>query len=231
MDNRAHACCNASVRSLYKVGFLRSAVRRGLHLAWPVAGLNIDAERGGAIQLGTDVSGAAALTSRAASERSGTARDRNPPPKPPQSAISTKPPHTALQSAISSSPPHRSPQSARSSLLEGVAGAEALTRGSGGSTLLAALSACRHVTVYGSGLLRLPTTRAGLPPQLVYSHFYDESVARCTTEREVLRFAQRQGLCSKSTCKAARAGWLHDRLSSELLLHVMHALGLITWRQ
>ena len=171
-------------------------------------------------------------------------------------------------------------------------GLEALTRGTGGSSLLTAISACEGVTIYGSGLLRLSPPRpiprpvpdapssipsssslrpltsqgrssqvrasradsqaesapksseagqshgrshhgvvdAGTRPQLVYAHAYDGRVARCTTEQRALDWASRHGVCQFRACREEKAKWWRDRMGTELVLHVLHSFGMVTWR-
>ena len=116
---------------------------------------------------------------------------------------------------------------------DAVDGLEALTRGSGGSSLLVALSACRQVSVYGTGLLRFPAREGqGVAdgPQLVYTHAYDDAATRCVTDTEVREWVKQQRYCRDVQCREARAKWLRDRLATEFLLHVLHALGVVTWR-
>ena len=129
-----------------------------------------------------------------------------------------------------------------------VEGLDTLTRGTGGSSLLTAMAACRHVSVYGFGLLRLdppaPTGGEGAPhdeareaaaaaarPQLIYAHFYDRRVARCTTDPQILQSWAARKTCRKRECRELRERWRRDRVGSELLLHVLHVFGMITWRQ
>ena len=104
----------------------------------------------------------------------------------------------------------------------GVAGLSSLSESSGGNALLSALAACRHVALYGSGLLRLREEG-----ELVYSHFYDAGGAgRCASPSAQL---DRQS-CNRAACQEARRRWRRDRLETEVLLHALHALGIVAWQ-
>ena len=81
--------------------------------------------------------------------------------------------------------------------------------GSGGNALALAISECDSVDVFGVGLFS-----ARIEDPKVYTHFYDDSV-RMNCDRGV----------PKHTTLAT------DRLQGELIMHLMHALGIITWWQ
>ena len=236
-SNRQHGCCGGPdggrTRSRYAPHMLEKAVDRGLRILWSGVGLrSTDANQ--------------SLTAKSLTAKSLTAT-----------------------------------------------GLESLTRGTGGSALLTAISACEGVTIYGSGLLRLSPPRplprpvpgaassppipsfsslgpiaiapgrgksnpvrapradsqadpppksaeaghahhgvvdAGTRPQLVYAHAYDGRVARCTTEQQALDWASRHGVCQFRVCREEKAKWWRDRMGTELVLHVLHSFGMVTWR-
>lgn len=104
-------------------------------------------------------------------------------------------------------------------LTRGVAGLASLSESSGGNALLSAIAACRHVALYGSGLLRLRDEG-----ELVYAHFYDAGAGRCAS-------AESEGTsCNGARCQEARERWRRDRLETEVLLHALHALGVVEWQ-
>ena len=150
-------------------------------------------------------------------------------------------------------------------------GISALARSSGGNALLTALTACRQVSLYGAGLLRLPvaapahastgTTSAGTGTttategrrashQLVYAHYYDPRVGHCMTNASMVerhradcarraarhertrRFRADKGAGRKDErCEPRGRQWRRDRIETELLLHVLHVLGVVQWIQ
>ena len=117
-------------------------------------------------------------------------------------------------------------------------GLRSLSKGSGGSSLITALSACQQVAVYGAGLMRLDGEAEGTVsvdstlwgrPQLVYTHYYDVKAGRCTANTKMVRHVRRK-LCKSEQCQATRKSWLRDRIEGELAMHVLHVLGVIDWR-
>ena len=63
----------------------------------------------------------------------------------------------------------------------------------------------------------------------VYTHYYDSAVGRCATHERALRALRSKiqgGLDSKW-----KKAWMAERIRSELLLHVMHAFGVVNWVQ
>ena len=93
--------------------------------------------------------------------------------------------------------------------LTGDAVLDKVLAGSGGNALALAISECDSVDVFGVGLFS-----ARIEDPKVYTHFYDDSV-RMSCDRGV----------PKHTTLAT------DRLQGELIMHLMHALGIITWWQ
>ena len=84
--------------------------------------------------------------------------------------------------------------------------------GSGGAALYLAIAQCDHVDVYGSGLYS-----AKVAEHKVYLHFYDDILR---TQCEALPKG------SKGFESLAQ-----HRIANEVLMHIMHALGIITWHQ
>ena len=67
---------------------------------------------------------------------------------------------------------------------------------------------------------------------------YDEGATRCVTDTETREWARQHHVCTDKPCRAARRKWawkwVRDRLATELLLHVLHAVGVVSmvvsWR-
>lgn len=74
--------------------------------------------------------------------------------------------------------------------------------------------------VYGVGLR---SSTQNLHADKVYNHFYDP-VARDCSRHVTTRKRDRQA-------SEAHAQFYSDRLHTELLMHVMHALGMVGWVQ
>ena len=92
----------------------------------------------------------------------------------------------------------------------------ALLHTSGGNALAAALTMCERVDVYGVGL-----HSAGLDADMSYVHFTDDHVATCA---------------NKSSAHGRRLPpeymrWLRDRVTHEVVIHTLHAFGILSWRQ
>jgi hypothetical protein len=90
--------------------------------------------------------------------------------------------------------------------------------------LLAAMGMCEEVELFGSGLLRIGggTLEAGLEAgELVEAHAYDQRVGRCAERTAAHLQQQHQGDAPNGL----------RQIRGELLRHVMHAFGLITWIQ
>jgi len=92
---------------------------------------------------------------------------------------------------------------------------------SGGNALLAAISLCDTVSLYGAGLLSV----GGAAADKVYVHFFDDAVGACLDEGNATLRGE------ADTRRFSRATWLKDRLRTEMLLHVLHAMGIIRWVQ
>ena len=99
----------------------------------------------------------------------------------------------------------------------GVAAIDALLSGSGGSALHAAINLCESVTLYGAGLFA-----AHAQDDKVYVHAYDEDVGKCVPSWRKHEFGSWRGLTNFFE-------WRRDRVASEILLHVLHALGVVNW--
>ena len=86
--------------------------------------------------------------------------------------------------------------------------------------LHAALTMCEHVDVYGTGLYS-----GGANEDKVYAHAYDEKVGVCLEPgSRVYEFGNLKGL-------NGFFNWRRDRVKQELLMHLMHAMGVIRWVQ
>ena len=101
---------------------------------------------------------------------------------------------------------------------------DAMLAGSGGNALQAALSLCEQVDVYGAGL-----HSKGVGHDKIYAHAYDEAVGRCMAPMRgpgarPFRFGKVKGMLGLF-------GWRRDRVRTEMLMHVLHALGVIHWVQ
>jgi hypothetical protein len=87
---------------------------------------------------------------------------------------------------------------------------------------LVAVAACDAVNVYGVGLFS-----EGPKASKRYMHFYDiqTGVAQCTNDTMFDGARWRQS----RRFTAARANWIADRVRTELILHVLHAMRVINW--
>ena len=94
------------------------------------------------------------------------------------------------------------------------------SRGSEGEALQSALSLCDTVDVYGFGRT-LPIGAHGR----VIGHAHEQRVGQCLSNASGL------GEEANSRLRARRAAaWRDDVVGYEILLHVLHALGIIRWR-
>ena len=100
----------------------------------------------------------------------------------------------------------------------------ALQRSSGGNALLAAIAMCERVRLYGVGLYS--TSPLG---DKRYLHYYDEGVGHCNLGSNSSQEAGDHRYRWKHR-RIAKV-WRDDRLRHELFLHLMHALGVVQWRQ
>ena len=97
---------------------------------------------------------------------------------------------------------------------------DSMLNGSGGNALHAALALCRNVDVYGAGLFS-----AGPTDDKIYAHAYDSEVGLCLEPgSRVYEFGNARGL-------AGFFRWRRDRVRSEMLMHVLHELGVFRWVQ
>jgi hypothetical protein len=97
---------------------------------------------------------------------------------------------------------------------------DAMLAGSGGNALHAALALCERVDVYGLGLYS-----GGAHEDKVYAHAYDERVGQCLQPgSRVYEFGNAKGL-------GGFFAWRRDRVRTEILMHVLHALGIVRWVQ
>ena len=129
----------------------------------------------------------------------------------------------------------------------------ALLDSSGGNALVAALAMCDSVNVYAYGLLSSNGRPTG---DKLYAHFFDTEVglclpvdrlerasgyiryfasrimSQCAASRSIerARSSSSRHLSGSKYCRVFRA-WRKDRLRAEVLLHALHALGVVTWRQ
>ena len=86
--------------------------------------------------------------------------------------------------------------------------------------LHAALALCEHVDVYGAGLFS-----SGVTGDKIYAHAYDEQVGTCLERgSRAYEFGNVRGL-------GTFFSWRRDRIRTEILLHVLHALGVVRWVQ
>ena len=97
--------------------------------------------------------------------------------------------------------------------------------GTGGSCLHAAISACGTVSLYGAGLLSIEDGRFK-----VYSHYYDEMVGTCSSPPS-LSDERAAGAEATAAVALRRQEWLRDRISNEVVLHVLHVFGIVRWVQ
>jgi hypothetical protein len=99
----------------------------------------------------------------------------------------------------------------------------ALQRSSGGNALMAAVGLCQTVRLYGAGLYATSPK-----DDKRYLHFYDEAgIAQCGGRNRSEAGGPRYRLKMRKVSEA----WRVDRLRHELFLHVLHALGVVQWRQ
>ena len=105
---------------------------------------------------------------------------------------------------------------------------DGMRQSSGGSALHTAIALCdQPVDVYGSGLLA-PDGALG---DKIYTHAFDEHVGRCVTLRRAAAFAGQPEAEFERRRWASKTRWRAQRVGSELLLGVLHALGIVNWRQ
>jgi hypothetical protein len=100
---------------------------------------------------------------------------------------------------------------------------------SGGSALQTAISLCEGtVDVYGMGLLSL----SGASGDKIYTHSYDDDVAaRCVHLHDAAEHLRKTPEKVNRMRWSTKSKWKTQRIRSELLLHIMHVLGIVRWRQ
>ena len=104
---------------------------------------------------------------------------------------------------------------------------DGMRQSSGGSALHAAVSLCRRAPdVYASGLLA-PDGAAG---EKVYTHAYDAHVGRCVSPERAAEFMKENVSDFERRRWATKTSWRRQRIGSELMIHVLHALGVVRWR-
>ena len=97
---------------------------------------------------------------------------------------------------------------------------DSMLAGSGGNALHAAVSLCGSVDVYGSGL-----HSRGVGHDKIYAHAYDERVGQCLEPGpRPYRFGKAKGI-------NGFVKWRKDRVRTEMLLHILHAVGVVRWVQ
>ena len=95
---------------------------------------------------------------------------------------------------------------------------------SGGNALQTALTMCDQVDVYGVGLLS-----KGPESEKAYTHYYDESVGHCCTDRKSAQRSSQLKLLKGSG--GWKRLWMAERIRSELLMNVLDAFGVMRWIQ
>ena len=103
--------------------------------------------------------------------------------------------------------------------LSGIGAVDDMLEGSGGSALHAAIGMCQSVRVYGAGLLS-----AAPAEDKLYVHAYDRGVGTCMRSAAGYAFARPSNY-------ATYVRWRSTRVQHEMMLHVLHAVGAITWVQ
>eukprot|EP00966_Prymnesium_polylepis_P043981 1019406-Prymnesium_polylepis.2 len=101
----------------------------------------------------------------------------------------------------------------------GIRAVDDMLLGSGGNALHAAMGMCEHIDVYGAGLLS-----AGPTGDKIYAHAYDLSVGFCLKSRLGYGFSKPVGYNEYRM-------WLSSRIEAEMVMHILHVVGAITWRQ
>ena len=98
---------------------------------------------------------------------------------------------------------------------------DSMLDGSGGNAIQAAISLCANVDVFGVGLLsqRWDEDKA-------YAHYWDGAAGVCAASKAPFRAVAMHRPLGWRTLPA----WRDARLGSELLLHLLHAFGVIRWR-
>ena len=78
-----------------------------------------------------------------------------------------------------------------------------------------------------SGWARLDGARG----EKTYAHYFDDAVGGCLVPSNLSR-AERDRADSAARARwYSRELWLRARLRNEMLVHVLHAMGIVTWVQ
>ena len=108
----------------------------------------------------------------------------------------------------------------------------AMLRSSGGNALHGAIAQCQTVNVYGAGLYS-----DGVHDWKRYVHYYDTEmgIPQCTAAGARDRISNADGSINASASNKTNSRWVErwikDRVRTELLMHVLHAMGIINWIQ
>jgi hypothetical protein len=109
---------------------------------------------------------------------------------------------------------------------------EALVRSSGGNALASAIALCEQVELYGAGLHRgVSSTGADGAADLKYLHYYDQQPGKCHADGPFTVQDAREHYKDWTRVYGIFKTWRLDRLRGELMLHVLHALGVMRWVQ
>ena len=105
---------------------------------------------------------------------------------------------------------------------------DGMRQSSGGSALHAAIALCRApVDVFGVGLF----SAEGVAGDKVYTHSYDAGVGRCVGVGRAARFANVSVERFERRRWASKSSWREQRVRSEMMMHILHNLGVVRWRQ
>ena len=90
---------------------------------------------------------------------------------------------------------------------------------------MAAALCRRPVDVYGAGLL----SHGGARGDKVYEHAYDaDGLGRCVSPKRAARYVGPNKDVTKMRW-VKKTEWRKQRVKSELLLYLLHSLGIIRW--
>ena len=92
--------------------------------------------------------------------------------------------------------------------------------------LHAAIALCRQpVDVYGVGLF----SEDGARGDKVYAHAYDSGAGRCLGVGKAAKLANVSVERFEQRRWATKTSWRNQRVRSEMLTHILHALGVVRW--
>lgn len=110
-----------------------------------------------------------------------------------------------------------------------------------GRALLAALSACDRVDLYGAGLVAHgeepassatgATASEPQPREVVAGRFYDAALSRCVANSTANWRTLLDSKSNRARLRKRGHSWATSRLASEVLLQVLHSFGILTWQQ